>query len=212
MSRKGNNDDSLIYDRTRLDKINTQVKRSSLYSNYIWTSNLHTIDRTSKPDYRPEFSKIKLELDKYKEKNKISLENYKPTLIRNASSVLQTENFKKKQENSQMLPMINKLNTARYSSCDLYQTKDEPYSSLSKFKSAYKDLFEGPKISPDSTAKHQKLIKTIMNYKTEIKQEKTDESDVSTTQRNSNGKNYHLTKTKSLIAQILLRNKSSAKW
>ena len=141
-------DKGLLYDTTRLEDFNNELKKNSLYSNYVWTGDLHAISKTYKPEARPEFRNIMQELGKYKEKKTPKVD----TLIQSSRS--STE-------------FIDEYLRRRVESL---QRSNHRNSELAKrFQNIYKEVFESSlPISKDSNKKHQHFVEAITNAKNEI--------------------------------------------
>ncbi|CAG9333114.1 unnamed protein product [Blepharisma stoltei] len=52
MNKRSSFDEVLLYDPQRIYSVNTNIRKSNLYSKYIWTHNLHSLNRVSKPTTR----------------------------------------------------------------------------------------------------------------------------------------------------------------
>lgn len=180
MAKKLVRDKAILYDANRIEFLNSAMKKSPLFAQYIWTFDLHSIDKVGKPLARPEFQTIEKELDKYREKNSKGNElHHKPNLAFNASSIVSQDkpsttpiveerNSKKKtmKSNDSGLGSISALDLLRKNDPE---TRNSQEIEIKKFETKYKDLFfDNNILSEDTIQKNQKFVNSVMNIHREI--------------------------------------------
>lgn len=93
MNRRSNFDEVLLYDPQRIYSLNTNVRRSPLYAKYIWTHNLHSIHRVSKPTTQlnsPSNDKPKLTKNRQTRSN-LEIPTESTSIVKITPSLINTE-------------------------------------------------------------------------------------------------------------------------